>query len=417
MYMLPGYVEFWEEDNSIYVTSKLRQNTVRLSDSQVKKEFCTIAKQGGCLDISSELSRFLHEQELLCQEGEIEAAIGELRETMNHTLLLTMMPTEGCNFRCPYCYEDHMPASMSRDTLEQIHRYVAEQAPNFRDINLQWFGGEPTLCKDVILETNELMQRLQKQNGFRFSSGMTTNGYLLCMEDFLKYFQAGITTYQITLDGWNHDKTRPHVTGKGTLDRILNNLTAISALPQEEYPYHITLRHNILPQDEDYSWYDHLYKLFGQDQRFSVLVRPVSDFGGSRVKSMDILKGESKMQLLRKHVEYLHKIGMPCINGERVPLSQICYASYPHSMVFRADGKIEKCTVCLDHPKNCVGYVDSDKGVILDETKNQLWCHSALKPECRSCPDVLSCLNMQCRKKILVDGADPSGPCSIDKYF
>lgn len=36
-------------------------------------------------------------------------------------------------------------------------------------------------------------------------------------------------------------------------------------------------------------------------------------------------------------------------------------------MVFRAAGKIEKCTVALDHPQNLIGYVDSSKGVVLNE--------------------------------------------------
>ena len=51
------------------------------------------------------------------------------------------------------------------------------------------------------------------------------------------------------------------------------------------------------------------------------------------------------------------------------PLSRICYASYPHSMVFRADGTIEKCTVALNHPKNRIGYVDAELGVVLDESR------------------------------------------------
>lgn len=403
MYFIPTYVDYYEENGAIYVHSQLRQNKVKLSEPEIMEEFRGLVRGGGCLEISTALSRFLHDQELLINEQELESAVAELRKILEDTLFLTIMPTEGCNFRCPYCYEDHAPISMTRRMLDQIQAYIAEQAPNFKRISIGWFGGEPTLCKDVIMETSELVQKLQEENGFQFVSHMTTNGYLLSLDNFRQYYSAGITSYQITLDGWEHDKTRPHVTGKGTLQKILDNLTAISTLPRGEYNYHITLRHNILPGDEDYTWYDHLYDLFGKDNRFSVLVRPVSDWGGESVKSMDILSGENREVLVTKHLDYLRQIGMACENGARGILSMACYANYPHSMVFRANGKIEKCTVCLDHPKNLLGYLAPERGVVLNEEINKLWADATLKQECYHCPDILSCLNMKCKMSSIIN--------------
>ena len=161
-----------------------------------------------------------------------------------------------------------------------------------------------------------------------------------------------------------------------------------------------------MPENEDYSWYDYLYKLFSQDERFSVLVRPVSDWGGESILSMNILKAEDRSTLLLKHIDYLDKIGMKHHNGYKYPFSKICYASYPYSMVFRANGKIEKCTVCLNHPKNHFGWVDPQRGVVLDSSINNLWSFSQLKSECYTCPDVLACLNMQCKKSLIIDGQE-----------
>lgn len=418
MYILPDSVDYYDENGVIHVTPKLHQNTVKPPAPAIQEELRAILRCGGCPEITTPLSCSLREQELPADEKEIENALGELRGVMQNSLLLTIMPTEGCNFRCHYCYEDHAPISMRRKTLDQIQAYIAAQAPRFRHIGIAWFGGEPTLCKDVILETSELIQSLQETHSFRYTASMTTNGYLLGLEDFRKYYHAGITAYQITLDGWDHNKTRPHVSGRGTLYTILDNLTAISALPREQYRFHITIRHNILAGDEDFSWYDHLYSLFGGDSRFSVMVRPVGDWGGDSVQPLNILAGESRNELMRKHVDYLNRIGMQCENGKRGILSQICYANYPHSMVFRASGKIEKCTVCLDHPKNRLGQVDPVKGIVLDETVNQLWSLSALKPECYHCADVLSCLNMRCPVSRIIYGADASqcARCTADVY-
>lgn len=408
MFVLPGYVEYYEDNGVIYVSSNLRMNTVKLTDPEIIDEFRNIIRCGGCPEITTPLGQFLHEQELLVSENEVGQAIEELRRYVNDSLLLTIMPTEGCNFRCPYCYEDHAPITMRRKVLDEIQKYIAAQAGSYRHISIGWFGGEPTLCKDVILETCTLIKELQKKHTFKYSASMTTNGYLLNVEDFGKYYNGGVTSFQITLDGWNHDKTRPHVSGKGTLQTILANLIAISRLPQDQYHYKIVIRHNILPGDEDYSWYDYLKDTFGNDSRFSVLIRPVCDWGGSSIQTLDILKGEELKSLLQKHVDYLKRIGMRCENGQNNLLSQICYASYPHSMVFRANGKIEKCTICLDHPKNQLGHVDQELGIVLNNEINQLWSDSTLKPECYLCKDVLSCLNMHCKMPYIINGEDSS---------
>lgn len=406
MYILPGYTDFYEANSVIYVTSKLHQNEIKLTDPKIQEEFRSIVKCGGCQNLSTPLTQFLHEQELLSTEAEIKCALKNAKQLLNDSLLLTIMPTEGCNFRCPYCYEDHSPVSMSRKMLDQILAFITQQAPLFKNVHISWFGGEPTLCKDTVLEVSSLVQSLQAKHSFNYVGGMTTNGYLLGINYFQQFYAAGITSYQITLDGWNHDQTRPHVSGKGTLQTILKNLTALAALPREQYHFQIILRHNILAGDRDFSWYDYLYKLFGKDDRFSVLVYPVGNWGGESVKELNLINGTELNSLPLEHVSYLNKIGMKTENRGNHPFSKICYASYPHSMVFRANGKIEKCTLCLDHPKNLLGYLDQEKGVILDQEVNKLWSTADLKSECYHCSDVLSCFNLRCKKAILVDGQE-----------
>ena len=403
MYTVPSYVTYCTKENAVYITSQLYCNTVRLTDPAFQEEFKAITRCGGCAELNSPLTRFLHEQELLLNEEEIEQALNKVKSVLDDIFMVTLMPTEGCNFRCPYCYEDHNRGGMTRDTLDRIEEYITAQAPHYKQVVLAWFGGEPTLCKDTVLEVSELVQNLQKQWGFQYASNMTTNGYLLDEKLFRQFYQAGITSYQITLDGWNHDKTRPHVSGKGTLQTIIENLMELSKLSPEEYPFHITLRHNILAGDEDYTWYDHLHRLFGQDKRFDILVRAVGDWGGETVRTLSLLYQDTADTLIAKHVSYLDKIGMPCQNHQTGLFSQVCYASYPNSVVFRADGRIGKCTVALDHPKNQLGWVDPEKGVVIDPEVNRQWSFSDLKPACRRCKNVLQCMNMRCKKSEIID--------------
>lgn len=145
-----------------------------------------------------------------------------------------------------------------------------------------------------------------------------------------------------------------------------------------------------------------------KDGRFSVLIRPIGDWRGETVKKLDLLSLSERDHLVLQHINYLKEIGMDCSNGGKGIFSKICYAGFPHSMVFRANGKIEKCTVALNHPKNLIGFVDTDKGVCIDENANQLWWQPNLLSKCYSCPKVLSCFNMQCPKNQLIDGYPPS---------
>lgn len=406
MYIFPGYINHREEQNTIYVKSSLYKNEVKLTDPAIQTEFVELVRHAGCDDLNTPLTQFLHEQGMLLTEAEIDQEFVNIREVLDSILMLTFLPSEGCNFRCPYCYENHIPNHISRNEMDRIEEFLIDQAPHYKTINIGWFGGEPLLCTDTVLEVCDLVQSLQKKYAFHYYANMTTNGYLLTEKTFLQLYNGGISQYHITLDGWDHDDTRPHVSGKGTLNTIIRNLLAISQLPPETFPFTITLRHNILAGDKDFSWYDYLYRLFGKDERFQVYVHPVDDWGGASVHKLNLPSQQETNALIKEHLNYLQQIGMKCSNmqQEACLFGKVCYACYPHGMIFRANGIIEKCTLCLDHPKNAVGRVDPDSGVQIDEAANSQWSYPKLKPACRTCPEVLQCMNMRCGKKRVIDG-------------
>lgn len=358
------------------------------------------------------MTKILHEQKLLVDESDIKDCLDEYRSVLDKTFRVTLMPTEGCNFRCPYCYENHKPTTMTRHLFEQILAYISDQCTRFENVFLSWFGGEPTLCADNVIEASSAIRELYEKHGFRFQSDMTTNGYLLNEKLFHELYTAGVTRYQITIDGRNHDRTRPHVSGRGTLEVIMKNIASITRLPKD-VDFHVTLRHNILSGDEDYEWYDHLAEVIGADKRFSVFVKPVGDWGGDSVKMLDICPDSEKDGLVQRHVEYLGKIGLQCDNNVKEPFSNVCYANYPNAMIFRADGKIEKCTIALDHPMNKIGYVDPKLGVIIDQDQQKRWGFHGYRETCAKCTQVTSCLNMKCSKNRIIDGID----CSVCDDF
>ena len=67
-YMLPGYTEYYEEDGVLYISSKLLQNKVKITEAKLREEFYEIPRCGGCDALSTPLTQFLHEQELLADQ-------------------------------------------------------------------------------------------------------------------------------------------------------------------------------------------------------------------------------------------------------------------------------------------------------------------------------------------------------------
>ena len=119
MYILPGFTSYQEKDGTITVRSEIYDSEIEISDSDIKEEFYQVARRG-CDAISTPMAKVLHEQKLLADETEIKDYLDEYRRVLDHTFHVILMPTEGCNFRCSYCYQDHMPATMTRHLFEQI---------------------------------------------------------------------------------------------------------------------------------------------------------------------------------------------------------------------------------------------------------------------------------------------------------
>ena len=300
--------------------------------------------------------------------------------------------------------EDHENITMKTDIVVGIERFLEKNYAKYNHISISWFGGEPTLCKDIVLRINRLIKSLVDNDKSKYTFTMTTNGYLLDEQSFLEYYDSGIVSYQITLDGWNHDKKRLLKNGQPTLKKIIENLDAIHKLP-DTYKFNIMIRNNILAGDRDFSWYDFLNERYGEDVRFGILVRQVCDLGGEGVKSLDLLHAITGKKLIKDHINYIDNLKIRCDNTGNIGLgNEMCYASYKNGFTIRASGKVEKCTVALNKSQNEVGYIDGYGNLHLDLKKNEVWSENILYDKCFSCNKIFSCLNNMCPfKRILIE--------------
>jgi uncharacterized protein len=298
-----------------------------------------------------------------------KAAIDSILRTSlaNDALNLILMPTEACNFRCVYCYEDFKLGRMAPHVVRGVKNLLSARAPELQRLDLSWFGGEPLLALDVmgdiLVHVGDLVRR---HPGLYHESNITTNAWKLSRDVFERLLGLGVVSYQISFDGPRelHDKKRVRADGAPTFERVWNN---VKALRDVDGHFKVVIRIHVDRENESAmpEFVDECRDTFGADSRFELFIRQLSCLGGPNDSRLPILRGEEGMDRideLRRRAAGATE-GAPTasasasvgakIQSPAVP--SVCYATRANSFVVRADGRIGKCTVALDHPANQVG--------------------------------------------------------------
>jgi uncharacterized protein len=288
-------------------------------------------------------------------------------------LHLILMPTEACNFRCAYCYEDFALGRMSAEVERSVLRLLTRRAPQLGQLDLSWFGGEPLLATGVVERVLRHVRGLARRHpGLRVRSDMTTNGFTLNPALFRRLLRLGLGRFQIALDGpkEHHDQVRTRGNGVGTFDRIWSNLEAIR---REPGPFRITVRlhlsganHRELP-----AFFDAYQEALGGDARFGLFLRPLSRWGGPRDEELPFLDRADRQEILagleREALARGIRLERPGVEDP------VCYAARPWSFVVRSDGRLGKCTLALDHPMNQVGRLLPDGQIQIELERLRGW--------------------------------------------
>ena len=160
-----------------------------------------------------------------------------------HGIGLTICPTMGCNFDCPYCFEDHFAGKMSPEVQDDVVALAERMldASGTKNISVSWFGGEPLLAPDVIESLSTRLMAIAEERGGTYSAGVITNGYLLTQDVVDMLERCAVKNAQITIDGMGatHDATRRLANGKGTFERIVSNLREC------KLSFRVNIRHNV----------------------------------------------------------------------------------------------------------------------------------------------------------------------------
>ena len=325
--------------------------------------------------------------------------IQEVYDEESKQLNITFLIHENCNFRCTYCYEKFEKNAMEREVIDGVINYIAKRIQDdsrLEHVHLAWFGGEPLLNLKGIEYISENVIRLCEINNLSYSSDITTNGFLLNRRIYEKLTKLQVTNYQITIDGnqEHHDSQRVLKNGKGTYQRIIDNLVDISKNTKDSNL--IALRTNVAPDNFE-SMPKHIAKLislFGEDERFDLNFHNVGNWGD---KCIDIIKNNVALELSELTVSLGGK--SEGILWNLMPNSY-CYAGKKNNFVIGSDGMVYKCTVLLYDERNHIGNLENGE-LKIDDKKESLWVADKMTEQCFSCPIGTACLNKKCPALLL----------------
>ncbi len=282
------------------------------------------------------------------------------------------MPTEACNFRCTYCYEDFAHGRMDPGVVRGLKRYLERRAGELDWLALSWFGGEPLLARDVVEEIMLHARHLVAAHPrLRLVSDLTTNGFHLGPRAFSRLLDVGVSCFQVSLDGLRevHDRTRRRAGGGGTFQRLWTHLLAMRAV---ERAFEVVVRLHVHGANSTTLpvFLQEFARAFGGDRRFRLLFKEVAPLGGPADAAFPFLSPEARGAVLHDLRERALALGVECVD---VDPDGVCYAARGNAFVVRADGRLNKCTVALNHPANDVGRLHEDGRLELVAASMHRW--------------------------------------------
>ena len=134
-----------------------------------------------------------------------------------------------CNLACRYCFAEEgeykgRRALMSAEVGKKALDFLVENSGNRRNLEVDFFGGEPLMNFDVVKEIVAYGRDLEKTHDKKFRFTLTTNGVLL-NDDIMEFANKEMDNVVLSVDGRKevHDYMRPDVGGHGTYDKVVKN--------------------------------------------------------------------------------------------------------------------------------------------------------------------------------------------------
>lgn len=322
--------------------------------------------------------------------------------TQRDRLGIVILTTNACNFDCVYCFQHKHLSRLNANHYDTILKFIEDRADKYRNVTIRWFGGEPLLESEQIIQFSEKLRDLCRTHKISFGATMTTNGSLLDYETFEKLYKCNVVSYQISLDGTpeSHNKTRPFKGGGSSFEKIVNNLVEIHKRAPFRM-FNIIVRVNFTKEllEKVDGLVKYLHEIFNGDPRFTFAFIPVFDWSNTA-------EDQEKAHKISKHLTSRQAVYEAMKdNADTLQFNawtelslgkNKCWAGSNHGYAINGDGTILKCDFKLEgFDENVVGKIYEDRYEFNDD-KNAKWVFDKPPKECYNCRYFTLCLSTMC---------------------
>ena len=164
----------------------------------------------------------------LYSEDTFADAAGVFKERSGNIIkALCLHVSHTCNLNCSYCFASQGKyhgdqALMSLEVGKRALDFLIENSGSRRNLEVDFFGGEPLMNWDVVKELVAYAREQEKVHNKNFRFTLTTNGVLID-DDVIDFANREMSNVVLSLDGRKeiHDLTRVDFAGNGSYDKVV----------------------------------------------------------------------------------------------------------------------------------------------------------------------------------------------------
>ncbi len=232
-YKLNGYnIVIDAFSGAVHAVDDVAYNVIEMyekcgKDEIVRKitEKCEISEQD-VLSCIADIENLKAEKQLFCEDIYADKA-DTLKGKNNEVKALCLHIAHTCNLNCSYCFAGQGKykgdrALMSFEVGKQAIDFLIENSGDRRNLEVDFFGGEPLMNFEVVKKIVEYCRSIEKEKGKNFRFTLTTNGVLLD-DEVTDFCNREMNNVVLSLDGRRevHDRFRKDYKGKGSYDVIV----------------------------------------------------------------------------------------------------------------------------------------------------------------------------------------------------
>ena len=410
-YKLNGYNIILDTcSGSVHTVDEVAYDIIAMYKQSTKEEIvrAILEKYGHMPDVTEEEIlacmediAALEESGKLFSKDQFEGLAYDYKNNSKVVKALCLHVAHTCNLNCSYCFASQGKyqgerALMSFEVGKQAFDFLIKNSGTRRNLEVDFFGGEPLMNWDVVKQLVAYARSIEKQYNKNFRFTFTTNGVLID-DEVIDFLNKEMHNVVLSLDGRKevNDHFRKNYAGKGSYDTIVPNFQRlVEKRGGKDYYVRGTFTHNNVDFTNDLF---HMADLGFTELSMEPVVCPPDD--PYALTEEDLPKLFEQYEILAKEMIRRKKEGrgftfyhymLDLKNGPCIYKRITGCGSGTEYMAVTPWGELFPCHQFVGDPKYSLGNIWD--GVTNTAVQDQFRsCNAYARPECKDCWAKLYC--------------------------